>query len=326
MSDGRRDSPLRRRLRRWNPLAEHRVWDEDEIFVPAPEAFVVRLPEVRVGFQGIVYDAERIYLQGAMLRYGLLLLSLLDERIRWQRRRTFEFKPEKVQIPSLDGLRLHRRWRFSQWGYARLFTNPRWRWNPPPVREPVVESYSKLASIVQERGGYWHFTMETLPRLALVRDLLDRDPEIRLLVDIDFGGSTSAPWARQYLDLLGIDPARIVPYDPTRVYRARELYLPSLVPTDEPSREAVEAARRMVVPEPAPREERTQIIVVNRRDALNRRSGNVGDLVGALRARLPEAPVVEFVAPDRGGGGGGDCPHSEGSPATVDGRPLIGRG
>lgn len=47
----------------------------------------------------------------------------------------------------------------------------------------------------------------------------------------------------QYLQLLGIPPERVVAYDPTRIYCADMLLLPTPAPRITPPREALLAAR-----------------------------------------------------------------------------------
>lgn len=260
------------------------------------DAWVARLRDVHLGYQGIVYDWERLLLPDTTLRYAMLQICVLDPRIQFERRSRRSFHPVRVQLPAMHALRVDRKLGFTQRGYRTMFCNDRWSWRPAPNTEPMVEHYPKLASIVHESGGYWHFTTEALPRLAWLKPFLDRDPEIRLLVDFDFGGSCPNEFVEQYLDRVGIDPGRVVHYDHTRVYHADELFLPSYVPPDQASREALLAGRNLVLgTEPSPKEA-DLIIVINRRDALSRRSDNISQLIEALRRSGAGDRVVEFVA------------------------------
>ena len=43
--------------------------------------------------------------------------------------------------------------------------------------------YAKLATTIQQYGHmYYHFVVETLPKLVLLKEVLDEDEEIKLLV------------------------------------------------------------------------------------------------------------------------------------------------
>ena len=67
---------------------------------------------------------------------------------------------------------------------------------------------------------YYHFVLETLPRLTLVLPALRADPDLKLLM-------WGRPYEAAYLTRMGVSPERVVAYDPDVAYVAETLLYPT---------------------------------------------------------------------------------------------------
>jgi capsular polysaccharide biosynthesis protein len=192
--------------------------------------------------------------------------------------------------------RLDLRWPAS-WPERPIHPHPRHRRTTRPDEGPFVQHFPTLASIVHRYGGaYYHWLLESVPRLLQLRARLAADPTLPLLVDYDFGGSFTNTWTDQYLDLLGIDRRRVVRYDPARIYTADTLYVSGPVASGTPTASATAAIRAALLPRTG-RVGPPVIVAVSRANAACRRIRNWPALVAALNA-MRAAEVVDFVSDD----------------------------
>ena len=98
------------------------------------------------------------------------------------------------------------------------------------------EHFPLLATTIQRYGHmYYHFVVETLPKLALLKRAgLPEGTKILM-----WGES----YEQKFLDILGIPPEMVVKYDPLKVYKADVLFFPTPVPRITPARESLEMTR-----------------------------------------------------------------------------------
>ena len=91
-----------------------------------------------------------------------------------------------------------------------------------------VEKLDTVIVIAQFWGyGYYHALIEDLPRLALVLDILEADPEAVILsYPLSLMYPTSRPWLLNKLLGLGND-RKWVPFDDHKVYFAKKLIIPT---------------------------------------------------------------------------------------------------
>ena len=153
---------------------------------------------------------------------------------------------------------------------------------------------------------YYHFVVETLPKLALLKRAgLPEGTKILM-----WGES----YEQKFLDILGIPQEMVVKYDPLKVYTADVLFFPTPVPRITPARESLEMTREGIgANEALPEHERDLIIYCTRRKAERRWVANEAELLATLQATFPEEKVL-WLPP-----GGWGAP-----PVDETGTPLYG--
>jgi hypothetical protein len=217
-------------------------------------------------------------------------------------------------------------------GAARLYAPPgtfpaTWtaRWPAGPsaaLAAQPAERFDVLATVIQPYGWmYYHFVVETLPKLVLLRDTLaSAAPQLHdggattapAAASSDAGGSSSGdgdawnatgarlllwgmPWEAEWLELLRVPRAARVAYDPARRYAASLLLLPSPVPAVTPSAEALHAAREAVctaLPAAACGGARDVLVYSSRAGERSRAVANEARLLDALQRAFPALRVV----------------------------------
>jgi capsular polysaccharide biosynthesis protein len=165
--------------------------------------------------------------------------------------------------------------------------------------------HALLATLIQPYGWmYYHFVVETLPKLVLLRDALPAlaalSPAAAAPVACAWNASRARvllwgmPWEADWLALLRVPAAAAVAYEPSRRYAAALLLLPSPVPAVTPSAEALHAARDAVcaaVPG-ACGGARDLLVYASRAGERSRAVANEAPLLDALRAAFPALRVV----------------------------------
>ncbi|QDZ19175.1 hypothetical protein HOP50_02g16890 [Chloropicon primus] len=150
------------------------------------------------------------------------------------------------------------------------------------------EHFPLLATTIQRYGHmYYHFVVETLPKLALLKEAgLPEGTKILM-----WGES----YEQKFLDVLGIPQEMVVKYDPLKVYTADVLYFPTPVPRITPAREALELTREELgAGEALPESERDLIIYCTRKQASTRSVSNEQELLSSLEAAFPDEKVVVY--------------------------------
>ena len=150
------------------------------------------------------------------------------------------------------------------------------------------EHFPLLATTIQRYGHmYYHFVVETLPKLALLKRAgLPEGTKILM-----WGES----YEQKFLDILGIPQEMVVKYDPLKVYTADVLFFPTPVPRITPARESLEMTREdLGADEALPEQERDLIIYCTRRNAQTRSVANEAELLATLQATFPEEKVVVY--------------------------------
>ena len=109
--------------------------------------------------------------------------------------------------------------------------------------------------------AYYHFVIEALPRVMLARQLLNKDPLVKLVVpslwsyipEVILSLSLSqvcvhCSISQQFLSLLGIPKNRLVLHaNPGRVLQADELYVTQYTPIFRPSQSGMFAVRAAIL-------------------------------------------------------------------------------
>lgn len=139
--------------------------------------------------------------------------------------------------------------------------------------------------------GYYHFLLEALPRLLLVKDIINNDPSIKILFNSPYRN-----FMTEVLDLLEIDNSRVIYCDPEKIYHVDTLYFPKPPFMGYPSKEEIIRIRRRLLKAvkeyddldngEAPIEKRDLIIVIERLETA-RHVKNTNELVEAIKSFFP---------------------------------------
>lgn len=175
---------------------------------------------------------------------------------------------------------------------------------PPPQ---AAEKHAEVASLLQFAAtSYYHFVLEVLPRLMLLRPLLLESPELKVLVCDD---TSKNQFQYQYLDLIaGLDGQplrdRLVSYrcggsSGPRV-RAKQLHLPTWDPIEAaghashclPPRSLIRELRETVAGPQLPRQSRRKVVFVTRRGQSMRELETEDELLNSVRAAVPDGFAV----------------------------------
>ncbi len=212
-----------------------------------------------VGYRGLVFDEERVFVDRATAR------TVLHELMSWRDDLCFVghhearlacASPASFAFPT---------------GVQRAGRHPRMQQARPeqehghPARLSSSSSASSvstsrvvrhvpgtLISVLQLHNGYYHWVTERLPALCLVLPVLRDDPTARVLVDFGFHGAPDdSPWCAQFLRILGIPLDRVVKYDPCVVYSCDALCVTSPVPAYAAHRGLLQRARRTTMASPS---------------------------------------------------------------------------
>lgn len=175
------------------------------------------------------------------------------------------------------------------------------------VREGTARRsrHARLASLVCKRGYvYYYHVTHVLPLLCRMRPLLLAEPDIQIL---------AAPGFEEHFALAEIHPDRLVPYDPSTLYEADQLYAATPVPLLAPPRELLRLTRETFT---AGLPAAPGCVVFIRRTPAQRTAFrnrvceqlglrarvdvcvllNHDEILLALRARFPDSEVVDFDA------------------------------
>uniref|UniRef100_A0A7S0XMH7 Glycosyltransferase 61 catalytic domain-containing protein n=1 Tax=Erythrolobus madagascarensis TaxID=708628 RepID=A0A7S0XMH7_9RHOD len=165
--------------------------------------------------------------------------------------------------------------------------------------------------------GYFHYIVECLPRVVMVRDFVLRNPDVKII----HYPPVAADLVLLY-QLLGIDPARVVEYDTKTLYRANTLIVPTATATFRANTLAVQQTRdlfrdsipgQLGIPREDPferarlflsssspggliRADRVRIVVHDRGRGKPRSVEQQKELESAILKRFPNAEVTVYNA------------------------------
>ncbi|CEP03012.1 unnamed protein product (mitochondrion) [Plasmodiophora brassicae] len=170
-------------------------------------------------------------------------------------------------------------------------------WNPYPTLAdgPVSPIKGRVVLIAMFWAyRYFHWLVESFLRLAMVRDWLIANPDVRIMAYRPPG--PDGLW--DLYAMLGLDRSRFIDYDPRTVYHVEKL----LVPTATAGGRLIPRAAVLVrdefrlhlakrFPQRVPSGRRPVRIVLQSRGNLARHIVNHNDLLAGLRRRFPNAVV-----------------------------------
>lgn len=212
--------------------------------------------------------------------------------------------PSNLQMPAtwLPGMAQapleHQRWHDAARGRLP---------NHGALSPAQVKHLTRAASLVHFAStSFYHWLMEGVGRLLLLRSTLENDSRIKVLVP----GLESKPFVRETLELLNLKlkAKQLVPYpaapSPDVVVKAKYLYVadwPAVRHSAEPThcltpQPVLQQIRSAFVPNtPLPPAARTKVVFVSRRDVKMRQLADEDALVASLRTRLEALPAFELV-------------------------------
>lgn len=167
----------------------------------------------------------------------------------------------------------------------------------PVATKGGVRKYELLATTVQKYGHmYYHFLVETLQKFALLKPHLDAHPSMQVL-------SWNSPYEAVFLRAMGVDPSRVVTYEPyvdlpgedepaVVDYQADALLMPTPTLRITPSREGLMTTRAALGVKDVAPELRTKVIYVTRDGESTRRVRNEAEVVESLRAAIGRVNAV----------------------------------
>lgn len=153
----------------------------------------------------------------------------------------------------------------------------------------------KAVNIVQMWGhGWYHHFVEDFTRLSMVHDYLVQNPDVKILTY----NLSNTP---ALLEMIGLDPARVVPYDGKRIYFAKQLLIPTANPCGHVASKFAawtneQFTKRLAKwsAELGTSKNESLNIVVQDRGKGQRALKNFAELVQGLRDAFPEATVNIF--------------------------------
>jgi capsular polysaccharide biosynthesis protein len=250
---------------------------------------VLAVQNAFVGFEGVVFDNDRLFLTDPVF------MTSFDDLCRTARGFRLDRRSSRARIPALLDIRWPRTWPPSD-----LHRHPRYSDQSAPDDHPIIESHGPLATIVHRySGAYYHWLIEAVPRLLQLRKFLDKDPNLLLLVDCDEWAQVKNTSIDQYLRLLGIDLSRVVRYLPWKIYAADRVLLPGPVQSGVPVADRLYAVRRELLSDIRPSRPGC-VIAIDRSRATCRRITNWPEVVEALRHTCRDREVIDFDATQMG--------------------------
>lgn len=216
-------------------------WDGRNRYEPRHLCHVAEVPDACIGYEGVAFSRDRIYSSTPesgtheSLRYLARFTGLeFDPRHDTVRIESpsdltseldvyYERKMPKGAIP-FAGLRAH---------YSNGSDAPD---APLPGGiEGHISRHDKLVRLVGKRSYVYYFHLtHILPLFCLMKDALLANPNVEIL---------TTGCHDDFFTLLGIDPRRLVKYDPRNLYHCKSAYLSTPVPFLAPPRELLQLIR-----------------------------------------------------------------------------------
>jgi hypothetical protein len=189
--------------------------------------------------------------------------------------------------------------------------------SPMPIARRQM--HRKLVVLVQVWGDtFFHFVNEGLHRLMQVYDLIMADSETEILTFLNSDGESKLAFTRQFFELLGIDPSRLVQYRRGFEYFADVLIVPSAIPCGRApptltarlhthfasaiqriaAGAAAAAAASATTTAPNPHQAvpiSEYILFVNRQQGAQRHISNFDSVLAAVKHAFPTQHFVPFL-------------------------------
>lgn len=158
-----------------------------------------------------------------------------------------------------------------------------------------IHNYKKIAT-VQGPTYFYHWVIDRLPSILLLRDILVRDPEIKLVIN---NQGRVSQYVHEYLDLLGIPKDQRIIAQPSSLYHAESVYFatPFLM---EPIPRKLLLELRKVLLEAAQKKSQMctlkhNLIVVIQRKESDRQIININELISVLKTIFADSDYQLMV-------------------------------
>lgn len=148
---------------------------------------------------------------------------------------------------------------------------------------------------VQGPSYFYHWVIDRLPSIFLLRDLLQSKQNIKLLINTE---KEIPGYVFEYLDLLGISKERLVTPAKNTLYRANKLYFATPFLMEPIPRNLLLQMRQQLLAaaqtRPTSRSYKNNLIVVIQRKEADRKIYNLEAVVDSLKTFFPE-PDFEII-------------------------------
>ena len=192
--------------------------DEDLVF-----AYSVALEAAIVGYEGLVYDPERVF----------NLEDAWHDVFHRPEALTLKISPDKPRLDPANAARVlvnwgrdwpkHEGWRGWHCDTCSASAGSQGASGGLRGSGRTWEYWGRIITVLQRSAhAYYHFVAECLPKLLLVSTEIAEYPDAVLIVDQSFG---SAAWTEELMTLLGIEASRLVVRVPGKVYLADTVHL-----------------------------------------------------------------------------------------------------
>lgn len=160
---------------------------------------------------------------------NIIDLNSLNSFVNWGDPSSFKIlNPKELYVAKIDDasvspMHLGTMFDHDQQYLFDLFVNPGnpifWPLNNSIQNKPII--FHKKLATVQGPTFFYHWVIDRLPSVVLLKNLLINDPEIKLLIN---NTGTVHAYFYEYLELLGIPKDQIITANPNNIYHAETLY------------------------------------------------------------------------------------------------------
>lgn len=159
-----------------------------------------------------------------------------------------------------------------------------------PVRNLI--HLPKAVHLLQKCSeGYYHFLIEVVPRLALILDLLDKDPDLKILLS-----PPRQPFMDEIFKILQIPMDSVVYCDNSTIYHVDELIFPRPSYMGYPSIQEIQTIRKLLLDPVLQKEKQQQenLIIIIERLGSSRHVKNTQEIVKYVKKRYADFKIVVF--------------------------------
>jgi hypothetical protein len=163
------------------------------------------------------------------------------------------------------------------------------------IKEYKVKSYEQLAT-VQGPTFYYHWVIDRLPSILLMKDQIINNPDLKLLINTDTGNVPN--YVQEYLDLLGIPRNQRIVTPKKTLFFAKTLYFSTPFLMEPIPRNLLLILRSQLLDSAncklATTKNYDNLIIVIQRKEKNRKIANIRELESLIKSLFYDYNLVIF--------------------------------